>query len=402
MTIHWSGRRKRDGDGFGRELGETTAIGRFRPVRVRPHATPRSPARAWRVFFVLAALSRPVVGATTALWTAALLVAVGAAHWGANRLAPPFEKLRRSLGLSSAAGGALVGLALAFPEVSITTSSVVLGAGDVGLGILVGGSVLSLPLLLSIAYVASRNLDHERTDDVEADGAEQRRVGDALLVEREAGSLTVLPYVGVVLLVVLLSLPAPLRGFQPVDAVVLTATYAVYLGQDLLRGRDPTDAESVDWSAGEFASAALGLVTVLAAAAVIVQSTERLVAALGVSPLVGGLFLTAPLGLAPEAFGTWRVVESGEVTAGSVDVVTDAAVTMTLALVPVGLAGLSISQFGLYRVSIAFAALLPAVYAVFVYWQPEGCGFQAWQVVAFDALYVAYVAVVLGWVLDVV
>jgi cation:H+ antiporter len=61
------------------------------------------------------------------------------------------KKFRRQWALGGTAGGAIVGLAVAMPEVTLTTTSVLQGASNIGLGLMVGTNVLSLPLLTSIA-----------------------------------------------------------------------------------------------------------------------------------------------------------------------------------------------------------------------------------------------------------
>lgn len=352
----------------------------------------------------------------TVAWFGVLVGAVWAAHWGAEHVSEPLQKLERARGLTAAAGGAFVGFALATPEISITASSALLGVSEVGLGLMIGGNVLSLPLLTTIAYLASGRVRGERADDVTAavdggagrgdgdvrDDDAPRAVGHTLLVEPAAGSVIALPYVGIVALVGLLTVPAGWRGLQPVDGWIMLAVYAAYFGQAVLRGRREGGGEDVDWAASEVSYAAAGLLAVVVAAFLIVRSTEHLVGALGVSGLFGGLFITAPVGLAPEAFGTWHVVRSGDVTAGAVDVITDGAVTMTLAFFPLALVGLPLRNFRLYWVSLLFALALSVVYAAFVYWGPEGYGFARWQVVAFDGVYLVYVLVVVVWVLDVV
>lgn len=44
---------------------------------------------------------------------------------------------------------------------------------------------------------------------------------------------------------------------------------------------------------------------------------------------------------------------------------------------------------------------MPALYAAFVHWGSEEHGFKRWQVFAFDAAYLAYLVVMLVWVLNV-
>ena len=55
------------------------------------------------------------------LWAGVLIAAVWAAHWGAERMAKPLQMLRRQWGISAAAGGALIGIASASPEIGVNS-----------------------------------------------------------------------------------------------------------------------------------------------------------------------------------------------------------------------------------------------------------------------------------------
>lgn len=345
-----------------------------------------------------------MVRAGTVFWVVVLIVAVWVAHWGATQIASPLEQLRRRWGLAAAGGGAIVGLAFAMPEVSITTSSVLMRASNVGLGLMIGGNVLSLPLLTSVAYLASWRASSddevEESTDPGGDDTDEGRETRRLWVEPEAVGVVGVPYVGIVLLVAALTVPLPWRGLQPVDGWIMLAAYGAYLAQSLFRGRTQGD-DGVNVSTSELGRAALGLVAVVTAAAAIVHSTEQLVRTFGVSSLFGGLFITAPMGLAPEAFGTWSVTRSGQLTAGTVDVITDGAVTMTLAFFPLALVSTSIDHFQLYVVSLLFAIVMPVVYIGFLAWQRHGVGFTRWQVLLFDGTYLIYVVVVAVWMLGI-
>ena len=92
------------------------------------------------------------------LWIPVFIAAVWAAHWGAEHLAHPLKKLRRQWGFSVAAGGALVGLAAASPEIGINITSAVRGVGDIGLGTMLGSNVIAIPFMVATAYFATRHL----------------------------------------------------------------------------------------------------------------------------------------------------------------------------------------------------------------------------------------------------
>lgn len=81
-------------------------------------------------------------------------------------------------------------------------------------------------------------------------------------------------------------------------------------------------------------------------------------------------------------------------TSATTSVIGDHAVTMTVAFLPLALIGLSVSNFTLLWVNLCFVAAMPAVYALFIHWRRQEHGFQLWQVVALDSVYVAYVLVV--------
>lgn len=340
---------------------------------------------------------------TVTLWGGLLLVAVFGADWGADQLSGPVRTLRHRWGLSAIQGGALVGLTLAGPEIAINAASAYRGAADVGLGLILGGNVLSLPLLTSIAYLASREPDLGERAEVESSTEHESHVEDRFLrIQSDALSVLTLPYIGLIVLVGLLTLPAGWRGLQPIDGVVLIVAYLVYLLQAIVRGRGDRDLSDAEWSGHDFVRSLGGVAVLVAAAYGIVTATEQLAAAFGISALLGGLFITAPLGLAPEAFGTWHVTRSGQITEGAVDVITDSAVTLTLAMVPLSLVVVPIENFRLFWVSLLFVLLMPLAYAAFVRWGTREAGFARWEVVAFDFLFVLYVGIVLVWVLDVV
>ena len=348
-----------------------------------------------------------MVQLTTWLWTAALIVGVLAAHWGAEQFADPLKKLRRQWGLTAVAGGAFVGLAAASPEIGINVVSAVRGVSDIGLGVMFGSNIVAIPLMVTAAYLASRTpaigddhlsksaeSDGESADDRPSrTGAHDRHRREHLLrVERQAVTVLALPYIGTLALVGLLILPARWRGLQPVDAVVMGGAYLVFLGQAVVRGRG--DTESVEWQTREIALAAAGLGVLAGGTYLTVRATENTATAFGISKLVTGLFVTSTMAAAPELFATWSTVWSGQVTAGTTSVLGDHAVTMTVAFVPLALVGVPIENFRLYWVNLAFVVAMPTAYAALLHWGSDEHGFKRWEVAALDGLYVLYVAIV--------
>ena len=157
---------------------------------------------------------RPHAGMTYLLWIPVLLAAVWAAHWGAEHLAAPLKKLRQKWGISVAAGGALIGLAAASPEVGIATSAAIRDVSDIGLGSSIGSNVIAIPIMVVTAYLATRKrrLGKDQEDDGDNDGGgegsggvehedHERHVEEhALVVDRQAVTVQALPYLGLIAL----------------------------------------------------------------------------------------------------------------------------------------------------------------------------------------------------------
>ena len=125
---------------------------------------------------------------------------------------------------------------------------------------------------------------------------------------------------------------------------------------------------------------------------------RKIVGSLGLSKIIGGLFITAPVAALPEVFATWYVVRSGQVTSGVTSVMGDHAVTMTLAFIPLTIIGMPIDNLQLFWVTLAFVAIMPALYAAFVWWGGRESGFKRWQVFALPVVYAVFVAVIVFWV----
>ncbi len=178
---------------------------------------------------------------STWIWAAVLLAAVFAAAWGSDHLAEPLRKLRKQWGLSAAAGGSLIGIATASPEVGVNVTSAVRGVTDIGLGAMLGSTAIGIPALVSVGYIATRKRD------IPDDPGHQQHLREHLLrVDPKAATVQALPYLGILALAALLILPAPWQGLQPIDGGVLLAAYAAYAAQAFFRGREKP--EQVEWS----------------------------------------------------------------------------------------------------------------------------------------------------------
>lgn len=330
------------------------------------------------------------------LWGLVLLGAIAAAHWGADQLAVPLQKLRRQWGLSEAAGAAFVALATASPEVGTNTASALKGLSDIGLGNLLGSNIISVPAIVTVAYLAHRTRPTEGGASVDPSDLPQRRL---LRVKREALTVQALPYLGVIVIAALLTLPPPWQGLQPVDGLVMLLVYAAYIAQAILRKRQ--QGQEVNWSGREIGVAVAGVLALAIGAYLTVTATEQIVSILGISQLIGGLFITSTLSIAPEVFATWTVARSGQVTAAATSVIADNTATLSLALVPLALVGTPIDNMPLFLVNLGFVALFALVYSAMVNWGDEKgkYSFDRREVLILIGLYGVYLAVTLGVIL---
>ena len=314
------------------------------------------------------------------LWWGLLLAAVFAAHWGADNIAGPLQKLRTRFGLSAAAGGAFIALATASPEIGTNTVSALRGVADIGLGNLLGSNIISVPVIVVTAYLATRS-ERSKPD---------------LPVEHGTNRVQALPYLAIIGLVALLTVPEPWRGLQPWDGVIMLAAYLLYFVNALLRGR--SEGENTEWTRRETLLAVGGVASLVVGAYLTVFATERIVDSLGLSQIIGGLFITATLSVAPEVFATWSVAKSGQVTSATTSVIADNTATLTLAFFPLALAVTPIEDMQLYLANLSFVAIFAGLYAFFV-WRGRGHSFARWEIGALVATYGVYLTVMVGFVL---
>ena len=331
------------------------------------------------------------------IWAVVLLAAVWAAHWGAEHLATPLKKLRKQWGFSVAAGGALIGVAAASPEIGINITSAITGVGDIGLGTMFGSNVIAIPLMVITAYVATRHLKKQNAKE-----AHKEHLSEHLLkVDPTAVTVQAIPYLVIIAVVAILTVPSQWRGLQPVDAWIMLGMYLVYLTQALFRGKK--ESEKVTWKKKEIWLAVAGVAALGIGAFFTVRATENIVSALGMSKIVGGLFITAPMAALPEIFATWSVAKSGQITSAVTSVIGDHAVTLTIAFFPLAIVGLPVSNFPLFATVLSFVGLVGILYAAFIHWggKSNEHGFKRWQVVVLSAVLLVYLAVVLFGVLNV-
>lgn len=338
------------------------------------------------------------------LWVIVLFGAVLAAHWGADHLAEPLKKLRRQWGLTEAAGAAFVALATASPEFGTNAVSAVRGLSDIGLGNLLGSNIISVPAIVTTAYIASQwgsgNSNNQSSVNRTSSTSNRRRKRWVMRVKREALTVQALPYLAVIILAALLTMPKPWRGLQPVDGWIMLAAYFAYLAQAILRKRQK--GKKVEWTKKEVTLALAGIAVLSLGAYLTVTATENIVSALGISELIGGLFITSTMSIAPEVFSTWSLAKSGQITAAVTGVIADNTVTMTLAFFPLALVTLPVENFLLYSVNLGFVALLGAVYAALIKFGSEEQSFELWEVLVLNAVYFVYLGVMLFGILNVI
>ena len=334
---------------------------------------------------------------STWLWALVLLAAVWAAHWGAERLSKPLKKLRKQWGFSVAAGGALVGVASASPEIGVNIASAITGVGDIGLGTMFGSNVIAIPLMVVTAYVATRHLKKKNAKESHPEHLKEH----LLKVDPTAVTVQALPYLVIVAVVAVLTIPNQWRGLQPVDGWIMLGMYVIFLAQALLRGRK--EKEKVKWKKKEIWLAVAGVAALGLGAFFTVRATENLVAAFGISKIVGGLFITAPMAALPEIFATWSVAKSGQITSGVTSVIGDHATTLTIAFFPLAMITLPVNNFPLFATVLSFVGLVGILYAAFIHWggKDNEHGFKRWQVYTLAAVLLIYVAVVLFGVLNI-
>lgn len=331
-------------------------------------------------------------------WVLLLLTSVYAAHWGADKIAEPLQKLRQQWGLSEAAGAAFVAFATASPEIGTNTTSAIRGFSDIGLGNLLGSNIISVPAIVTVAYIASRRRNRGKYRNKSNNN--NSTSSKALKVKSEALYVQAIPYLLIVALAALLTLPKAWRGLQPIDAWVMLAAYVIYLGNAILRKRQ--QSERVEWNRKEIVTAVIGIILLIFGAYFTVTATEKIVSNLGISRIIGGLFITATLSIVPEVFATWSVASSGQLTAATTSVIADNTATMTLAFFPLALVTLPVENLLLYSVNLAFVALLGLMYAAFLYLGKPNYSFSLKEVLILNGVYVVYLAVMVFGVLKVV
>jgi cation:H+ antiporter len=328
---------------------------------------------------------------TLAIWGAVLLAGIGAIQWGARRLSLLLEAVRLRFGLAETACGALLAIGTASPEISINIASLVFGWPDIGLGTALGSNVPALPLMLTIGYLsmrwhASGNRRSGKPPPIPFGSGEA-----ALQLRRHSVLVQALPYLSMIALVALLTLPPPWAGLQPVDAAFLLAAALAYMAQALLRRRGPPDPRRR--IAGALAAALFGVAVIAMGAVAAVQATNVIGELLGISPLVAGLFITGTLCALPESAAAWPLAQDGRATTTASTTIADGTLSISLAFVPLALGSAPVGDVALYAVNLAAVFVLVLLYIFLSRRKPSGYA-TGTEVILMDLAYLGYLAAV--------
>lgn len=288
------------------------------------------------------------------LWLLVVVAGIGAMSWGSSRAADLLEALRGKYGLPATAGGALMALATAAPETAVNVASVSFGWADLGLGAALGSNVPALPLACLLAYLAARF--------GKGDEAEPGPDAPPPVVRTEVVEVQVLPYLGVIVLLGLLTLPPAWSGLQPVDGLILVAAWAAFLAYALRR--DPWRDRGEPLPEGAVRRAATGLPAIALGAVASVYAAQRVGQAWGWSELVVGLFVIGLLCALPESYSAWRFAREGKASLGIASAAGDGIVSLTVALLPPALVGAAVGNVAVYAINLGFLLWVLGLYAL--------------------------------------
>jgi cation:H+ antiporter len=325
------------------------------------------------------------------LWGGILLAGIAAIQWGAQRLSGLLDVLRVRFGLAETACGALLALGTASPEISINIAAVVFGWPDIGLGTALGSNVPALPLMMTIGYVSMRWHAGRNRRRGKPPPAPFGHGDPALQLKSHSVFVQALPYLGMILLVAVLTLPPAWAGLQPIDAVILLAAVAAYMAQALLRKRGASDPSR--GVARALAIAAFGIIVIGVGAVAAVQATNVIGEGIGISSLVAGLFITGLLCALPESAAAWPLAQDGRATVTASTTIADGTLSISLAFVPLALASTPIGDTALYAVNLIAVFVLVSLYVVVNRRKPSGYA-TGREVLLIDAAYLVYLGVV--------
>jgi cation:H+ antiporter len=292
---------------------------------------------------------------------------------GAEWFVDVLSVLRVKWGISAAFAGTAIAIASTSPEIIMNISSASLGVGEIGLGNVLGSNILNIPILVMIAFIASK-----------------RFLKSNLNVERETVVFHAIPYLGFIGLIALITLtPGQLYGFQWYDGVILLVGYIIYMIIVLKIGK--TEGREKKISSDRMFKGVMGLAILAICAFFAVFASEGLAEQFNLSHLVVGLFVAAAASSLPEALASWHAVKHFEGVAAVTSVIDDNILSITLAMIPLTLVLTGIGNPQIYMLSLAFVTITAVEYTIFAY---TGYHFTLSEVIALSITYIIYIILV--------
>jgi cation:H+ antiporter len=307
------------------------------------------------------------------LWIMILVISTVGMYLGAEWFVDILSVLRIRWGISAAFAGTVIAVASTAPEVIMNITSATLGVGDIGLGNVLGSNILNIPILVLVAYIASRRY-HKCT----------------LPVVRESVVYHAVPYLGFITIVAIITLtPGPIYGFQWYDGVILFVGYVIYTLFVLRMGK--SKGKDVHIPRKKLLFGIVGFMILAVGAFFAVIASEGLAVEFELSHLMVGLFVAAAASSLPEALASWHAVKGKESVAAVTSVIDDNIISITLAVIPLTLVITSITNPELYVLSLIFVFITAMEYTIFAY---TGYHFCAAEVIVLFLTYVAYIYLV--------
>ncbi len=241
-----------------------------------------------------------------------------------------------------------------------------------------GSNIISIPVIVTVAYIASQKT--KSSDSMQS--------LPVLSLKPEALTVQAFPYLIIIGLVALLTIPKPWRGLQLMDGVIMIVAYFIYVSYALNYQSQPT--QEVAWKLREVIVAIMGTLVLIIGAYFVVTATQKIVSILGISQLIGGLFITSTLSIIPEVFATWSLAKNGQITTATTSVIADNMATFTLALFPLAMVTIPIQDINFYLINLTFVSLLAGAFAGFLGWKNPKNSFSLQEVLLLNTIYVIY------------
>jgi cation:H+ antiporter len=312
------------------------------------------------------------------IWILILAISTIGMYIGAEWFVDVLAVARIRWGISAAFAGTVIAIASTSPEVIMNVSSAVLGLGEIGLGNVLGSNILNVPILVLVAYFASRRY-HKTT----------------LPAERETVVFHSIPYLGFIALLAVITLaPEPIYGFQWYDGVILLVAYIIYVAYILRIGKGKGKDIKIPRNLMIKGGAGFGFLAIGAYAAIL--ASEGLSVEFHIPHLIVGLFIAAMASSLPEALASWHAVKQKESVAALTSVIDDNIISITLAMIPLTLVITSFTDPELFVFSLVFVFITAMEYSIFAY---TGYHITFSEVVVLTATYAVYIIMVVMWYL---